>query len=57
MRTDYRSLEMTGNAGAAFDHFLGDFNEKLNDSSVNKYDLVCETIYQLETGKRGYLQL
>lgn len=54
MRTDYRSLEMAGNAKTAFDHFLGDLSEKLSDPSVNKYDLVCETIYELETGSKGY---
>lgn len=55
MRTDYRSLEMAGNARTAFDRFLSDFSEKLNDSSVSNYDLVCETIYELETGAKGYV--
>ena len=54
MRTDYRSLEMAGNAKPAFDRFLGDFDEQLNDPNVDNYALVCETIYELETGKKGY---
>ena len=54
MRTDYRSLEVAEHVNPAFDRFLSDFCHQLNDPNVDNYTLVCETIYELETGEKGY---
>jgi len=54
MRAEYRQLQFRGEEGKIFETFLNDFEEKLFDPDVDKNELVCETIYELETGKSGY---
>ena len=54
MRTDYRSLEVAQHVSPAFERFLNDFDRQLNDPNVDNYSLVCETIYELESGEKGY---
>ena len=54
MRPEYRKLHLSGEGAAIFERFLSEFEEKLNDESIDNNQLVSETLYQLETGHSGY---
>ena len=56
MRPEYKKLRLSEETAAVFDSFLEQFEAKLLDPSTDNNELVCETIYCLETGQRGYLE-
>lgn len=54
MRPEYKKLRLSEDSARVFDRFLNYFETKLFDESEDKYQLVCETLYRLETGRVGY---
>jgi len=54
MRPEYKKLQLSEESARIFDKFLAQFEEKLLDESTDKNELVCETLYRLETGHHGY---
>jgi acetyltransferase-like isoleucine patch superfamily enzyme len=49
----FRELKPTPEAARVFDRFLADLEERLNDDSVDKNELVRTTLYELYFGRPG----
>ena len=54
MRPEYKKLKLSEETATVFDTFLENFEKNLFDEAADKNELVCETLYRLETGKQGY---